>query len=317
MIKNSIVLIVLSLCILFSVLILRYCSVSDYYNRLPLENTDIRLAQEVVDYFNPVHDIFSNFDSNVASKDVFSLDDVAEFCSTMFKHNQTLSNCYFANDQSEFVMVSMDYNGYKRVRIQQKDRPNIVIESLYQNNLFVSSFEQDTQYQAVSRPWYIGASQTDAMFWSSMYIFYNNKMPGVTASFPVYNKENDFLGVFGVDLSLLTLSDLFIEQSTRSQSSVFLFDTKHHLIAHSGDLIFETHVDGSIQPIRLDAYVDNVVLKAVELNKELNKSMFEFDYYFNSYVAYFYSFPDYLKLDYIILYLFEKDELRQYLKNRI
>lgn len=79
------------------------------------------------------------------------------------------------------------------------------------------------------RPWYTGALHTEGVFWTSVYLFFTEKAPGVTASIRVQGPDNR-VHVVGADIML--------NQLARFLASLHIGRTGQAvIIAHDGTLI--------------------------------------------------------------------------------
>src|SRR5215472_2671757 len=60
-------------------------------------------------------------------------------------------------------------------------------------------------YDPRTRPWYVGALGTDELFWTGLYIFFTQRVPGITVS-ARHRTADGRLYLFGVDITLDALS---------------------------------------------------------------------------------------------------------------
>ena len=93
------------------------------------------------------------------------------------------------------------------------------------------------QYDPTSRLWYNGAKTLKGGFWSDLYSFNSAPyqiIPGITASFPIYDDKNKLLGVWGVDIVLEELSAFLSDIGASRSADLVIFNDQEKVIAYSG-----------------------------------------------------------------------------------
>jgi len=91
-------------------------------------------------------------------------------------------------------------------------------------------------YNPTSRLWYKGAKAIGAGFWSDVYSFnsdQNNIIPGITASYPIYDDKHQLLGVWGVDIVLEELSSFLYDIGSSRATDLVIFNEQEKVIAYS------------------------------------------------------------------------------------
>ncbi len=80
---------------------------------------------------------------------------------------------------------------------------------LYYDQAFNQIFEETIHpvtFDARTRPWYQASQQSSGIFWTSIYTYDPIEEPGITVSYPLFDRNKNFIGVAGADLSLTTFS---------------------------------------------------------------------------------------------------------------
>ena len=90
-------------------------------------------------------------------------------------------------------------------------------------------------FDVTKRPWFIGASESRKSYWSDVYIFHTSQQPGITSSFPII-RNNEVVGVFGLDILLTELSEFVSAQNIGANGKTFLINANGHLIAGEDSL---------------------------------------------------------------------------------
>jgi serine phosphatase RsbU (regulator of sigma subunit) len=153
----------------------------------------------------------------------------------ILKANPGLSWVHFANEAGTFTGVYRVPGGGLRVN-QSKivNGKSQMLERTVQpdGTWAVYKTDQDTGYDPRKRPYYKKAVAAGRVVWVPPYMFFNQNVPGITCSAPVYDKAGQLRGVLGVDFDLNALSEFVRGLSVSEHSSVFLFTEDQVLLAH-------------------------------------------------------------------------------------
>lgn len=157
------------------------------------------------------------------------------------------------------------------------------------------TYEQ-TQYDPRTRPWYIGAKETRKLYWTDIYLFYETKNWGVTASLPLYNDKGEFLGVVGADLSFELLSRFLLNQTIGKHGKAFIVDSTGRIVIPDASLIHESPLD------------PNAASEALLLYKSEGENNFQLTFNSKRYIAHIEPFPVKLKKDWALVMLVPFDD---------
>jgi signal transduction histidine kinase len=142
----------------------------------------------------------------------------------------------------------------------QGDRTR-VLETLDWNN-----FEQ---------PWYTGPIKAGKPSWSPIYVinYPNETYIATSAGRPIYNANNQLLGMVSVDVSLLKLSNFLRSLEVSRSGQVFILEQDGTLIANSGEAQPFRLVKGEIQRLKAVDSPDPVVQQvAQQIQKRFHDS---------------------------------------------
>jgi adenylate cyclase len=81
------------------------------------------------------------------------------------------------------------------------------------------------------RPWYQGAKDDQGLYVTDVYIFYTNRVPGITVSYPVLDSEGSVLAVLGCDIELSGLSTFLRSLRISEHGLAFIINEKNELVA--------------------------------------------------------------------------------------
>lgn len=88
-------------------------------------------------------------------------------------------------------------------------------------------------YDARVRPWFKEALASPTAIWSSVFAMYGSQRVGITLSEAIYNKQDEFIGVVGTDLTFADLGEKLDSIRLTPNSVIFITDNKGHLIAYN------------------------------------------------------------------------------------
>lgn len=87
-------------------------------------------------------------------------------------------------------------------------------------------------YDARQTPWYQGAIASGDVSFSDVYLDDVERNPVISVSIPVLDNQDQIIGVFGADISLVALSEFTNSFTVGNSGEVFVTDSKGTLIAH-------------------------------------------------------------------------------------
>ncbi|MGK7933685.1 MAG: PAS domain S-box protein [Microcystaceae cyanobacterium] len=153
---------------------------------------------------------------------------------------QTLSYVYCSDEQGGFLGVG---------RLSDNDRSEVLlVYSNAETNFLRQDFSVDQRgniqtkvgtlnkpYDPRVRPWYRAAKQANSSVWSEIYLSFSTLNPTVTASIPVYNREdNSLIGVCATDFFLPEEANHFLKNLEIGQTgTAFIIERTGKLVAKS------------------------------------------------------------------------------------
>lgn len=173
-----------------------------------------------------------------------TLDNYSEFSGLSYGNNQGnfvyVARQSFAGGDGYLTKLIYFENGEKQEEIIQRDA-DLEIQS---RRKVIDDFDPRT------RPWY-AAVKHQKLIWTSPYIFYTSRDPGITVSIPITNNDKE-IGAFGVDIEINSLSDFLAHRKISPKSSAFIVANDGAMAAHSNiDLIKRFGEDGQARLINI------------------------------------------------------------------
>jgi sigma-B regulation protein RsbU (phosphoserine phosphatase) len=153
----------------------------------------------------------------------------------VLKSNEGLSWVSFGEESGRFTGAYRPVEGGLRInqsRIVDGRTQLVEHDVLPDGSRRVHRRESDTGYDPRTRPFYQKAKQAGRLVWIPPYVFYDQRIPGVSCAAPVYDAQGQLRGVISVDFVLQALSDFVSRLSVSEHSQIFLFTADEVLLAH-------------------------------------------------------------------------------------
>lgn len=128
--------------------------------------------------------------------------------------------------------------------------------------------EKFPNFDARTRPWYNAASMTGLPVFSKVYSHFIFREPTVTASYPVFNQNQELIGVFGVDYLLSWLGESLRQLPIGASGQIFITDHSGMLIATSSNEPSYQIIDGKSQLISISETNNEIMQKAFYISNQ-------------------------------------------------
>jgi len=109
-----------------------------------------------------------------------------------------LSSFYGGDRQGNFVMHKQNPDGTIDTKVIEREPSNVSVTWIrrdFAGNVLNKEISGDDGYDPRTRPWYKGAVETRKLYWSDVYVFFTDKTPGLTVSYPLYSQNDQLLAV--------------------------------------------------------------------------------------------------------------------------
>ena len=143
------------------------------------------------------------------------------------------------NERGDFLQQKRMSDGTiatKTIDRSKKD-PKVTWKYRDQSGKVIKEESIQEKYDPRERPWYIGAKEKDSLFWSDVYIFNTGKIPGITASAPVRAGNGELMGIFGLDIPLIEISNFLEDLRKEIQDKKFGKTAIAFIVNSKGDLV--------------------------------------------------------------------------------
>lgn len=223
------------------------------------------------------------------------------------RQSPQVASIYIGNESGEFLQI-VRMNGDKTYRSNDSLLPNnvkfalrtISHEKNIENWLYYDANEKLIDIEKITniaydhrvRPWYVSAMQKRSLIWTDIYIFEIERDLGITASMPIVDDNNRFIGIIGTDILMGSISTILKNAEIGKDEISFIMDVKGNLIAHNRikDIL---KVEGTkIKTTSIDLSGDKVSYSAHHNYIDLKKNKFTFSKNDIEYLAAFINFPE-------------------------
>jgi len=90
-------------------------------------------------------------------------------------------------------------------------------------------------FDVLTRSWYKGAVEEGRPFWTTPYLFFTVRRPGITYALPHYGANRRLVSVLGVDIELAALSSFLKSLEIGVHGKAMVIDAKGRVIAYPSD----------------------------------------------------------------------------------
>ena len=197
-----------------------------------LQSLRDRIALQVSAYLEPAthavllaHSMLGRDGTTLRSEEAFS------FAASVLGQTPQITNVLFADSAGDFMLVTRAPGGKggtetKRITTHPSRAVSWTTRDAAGQETARRVEPADT-YDARTRGWFIGARKSDDVFWTSPYIFFTERAPGVTVAVHGPDADPD---VVGVDIRLDALSSFL-------RGLVIGRTGKAYLVARNGDVV--------------------------------------------------------------------------------
>jgi adenylate cyclase len=225
-----------------------------------------RIAQEVIAYLSPASRAARLARSMIARNAISDSHAALEaFASSALREIPQIDALYSADEDGNFMMVQRGTNGGVETKvIRNAPSPRRVEWVRHDTSGHVIDRRQESNdiYDPRTRDWYQGALKSDDVFWTGAYVFFTHRAPGITAA---VRYDDTIEGrVFGVDITLETLSEFLASLKIGRSGRAVIFDDSGHLIAAPDISHLVREQGGQLVTARLDEIDDTVLAAAYD-----------------------------------------------------
>jgi PAS domain S-box-containing protein len=210
-------------------------AVNDVAAQLRAEVTS-RIQQHINSYIETPHQV-NQLNLDAIRIGILNVQDEVSLRNYFSKQLQTfdkVSYIQFGSEQKTFTGVERLDNGNLQVRISNKSTGYNL------HSYTPSKFGQSTKllkttsnYDPRTRPWYIAPARAGKQTWTKIYAYFDTPKLAITATQPVYGKDNKLIGILGSDLTLSDINQFLGSLKIGKSGQTFIVEKSGELVANS------------------------------------------------------------------------------------
>lgn len=233
---NTVLMLIIALSAVFYVHYIQRSIARDLASDVILE-VNRNIIAKTTDYLMPAVIVAETGKLLADSKaiDLNDFEQLEKYSESVLRPYPQFASFYYGDKHGNFVMTRQSSQEFSTKIINADRKETIFKEKKLTGALINKRIENKVDYDPRIRPWYEGAKLNGERFWTDIYIFFSDKKPGITASYPVYGANGRFQGVFGVDINLSKVSTFLNVGNIGEEGLVFIVNEKDKIIAFPQD----------------------------------------------------------------------------------
>jgi len=222
-----------------------------------------------------------------------------------------LNAFYFGDKFGNFYMVKKLPNGNHQLKIIMRSLGlQTQTTKLFTNTGIPISNDVSSimEYDPRNRPWFIGAKTLEQRFWTDVYVFYTGNVPGVSASFPTFDDNNQFYGAFGIDIALGNVSKILRSHKLSSTTRLFILDRNNSVVAHPDMEQKLSKKTATLSPLHISDIQDPIITTAFKTYERLKVGVFTMTVNKKEFIVSIQPFPEYFGQRWLSVLIVSKKE---------
>jgi class 3 adenylate cyclase len=211
-----------------------------------------------------LHSVFA--DGAIASA---SREDAERLAISLLRNVPSIALVSLADTRGNYVLKRRNEAGSVDTKTIRNDpAPREVTWVRRDANDAVIATEQDPQdqFDPRTRPWYIAATRAEGVVWTEPYIFFTDRVPGVTAAI-AFRREGEIRAVFGVDIRLDALGAFLSRLEIGTRGQAIIVDRAGAIVAHPEPARAIREDGAGLVRTRLDEMGDPLLTRAFALQR--------------------------------------------------
>ncbi len=248
------------------------------------------------DYLTPAAKL-SSMASCLLEQDTISLGDwnkIEAMAKDMVGQYPQLAMFNFGDTQGNFLMIKTMPDKTLATKIIDRRKKIPTVTWKYRDKagkIIKTETSTNVKYDPRIRPWYKSAFKDKKLCWSDLYFFFTDKKPGISASYPVFNKNGKTIGALGFDITLDELSHFLQSVSVSANARTVIINGKSEVIAYVDAERAVINNSGKLSPAKLSQLGVKWLDQAFTLYQKDKQEKLTFSYGGNRYLASFMNFP--------------------------
>ncbi len=192
--------------------------------------------------------------------DVNNIATLQNFFWQQIKGNSRINTIQFGTEKGDYIGAG--YWTDSKIVIKKSNRETNYEFRTYSANekeKLTNLINVSPNYDPRKRPWYQKAVQEKKAVWSPIYEMQSHGMLGLTLGEPIYNNQNQLLGILGTDVLLSEISKFLDQLNISKTGQAFVVEKSGNLIASSTDAPLFQMYQGETQRINANQSSDLLI----------------------------------------------------------
>ncbi|MFC1522521.1 cache domain-containing protein [Elusimicrobiota bacterium] len=199
------------------------------------------------------------------------------------------------DEKGNFLMPKRKPNGTISTKIINRNIKPATVAWIHRNaqgKVIEIDKSTNVKFDPRQRPWYKGAKTLMGTYWTGIYIFFTDQVPGITASYPIISSKGKFLGVIGLDIELGEVSNFLKSLKISKNARVMIVNDKKEVIAYPDISKISKIEDGKYRPVHINELDVREAAVALYEHEATGKDKFSFALDGKKYIASIADFPE-------------------------
>lgn len=222
------------------------------------ERTFVEIKKRLIAYMDSAHEL-NKATHTYISKQRLSINDplaLQDFFWNQLSVYEHINYVYFGYKDGAIMLVARRSDGSfvarETIDITKKQTtagPSIVY-ALNEQGRRNSILRKTAPFDSRTRPWFKDAVKKNGPIWTKIYPFFLERSLGITAALPLYDRNNELLGVIATDILLSTLHKILNDLKYGFSGEIFITESDGSLVASTVDKRPFFQIDTKLYRIR-------------------------------------------------------------------
>ena len=196
-----------------------------------------RIAGELEAFLSPIEDtvrLTATFLDNTPF-DIHNRNLLEPLAFGILANLSQVSNFILADPEGNFLMTARQSDGSLHTKIIERSAQATQVTWIRRDtagNVVDEETSADDSYDPRNRPWFKGAVNSRELFWTDFYIFFTSQTHGTTVSLPIMGKNDERIGVFGLDIELKEVSAFLETLKIGQNGEAIIINEDGYIVAH-------------------------------------------------------------------------------------
>jgi len=278
-----------------------------------LDSLNRRVCEEVESYMSPAAHMVEIV-GNVIKDDNFLFERLHEIDSLtrgIIRTYPQLASFPVADTRGNFLMPKKMPDGTIHTKLIEWQDGQPLVSWMRRNAAGIATGTEksvDASYDPRNRTWYKGAVEKRGLFWTDVYIFYSDKKPGITASYPIRDSGGRILGALGLDFALDNLSHFLKTLRIGKTGLALILNEQGQVIAFPNPSRMMTKEQGKLRPRSIKELGDPTLLRAFNHYRISGHGHYTFDMSGIRYISMMSPLPKTMGKDWSVLMVVPEDD---------